>query len=139
MDYYSAFAISASGMDVQKVRVDTVALNIANANTSRMADGSMYQPLQVVVSQKMPASFETAFQRASGAQVVDVIAKDVLPRQVYEPGHPDADGKGFVSYPNIDPVSEMVTLVEASRAYEANVRAMNAAKAMALRALEIGR
>lgn len=139
MDYFTAFAISASGMDVQKVRVDTVAMNIANANTSRTADGSFYQPLQVVVAEKRDSAFETAFQNAAGAQVIQVIPRDTPPRQVFEPGHPDADANGFVSYPNIDPVSEMVTLVEASRAYEANVRALNAAKTMALRALEIGR
>lgn len=139
MDYFSAFAISASGMDVQKVRVDTVALNIANANTSRTADGVVYQPLQVVVGQKGAMGFATAMQHARGAEVLEVVPRDTPPRLVYEPGHPDADGSGFVSYPNIDPVSEMVALMEASRAYEANVRALNAAKTMALRALEIGR
>lgn len=139
MDYFSSFAISASGMDVQKVRVDTVALNIANANTSRGADGIAFQPLQVVVGRKAGADFDGALRQAGGAEVVDVVPRDVAPRLVYEPGHPDADGNGFVSYPNIDPVAEMVTLMEASRAYEANVRALNAAKTMALRALDIGR
>lgn len=135
MDYLAAFGISASGMVVEKTRLDVVALNLANASTTRGANGGPYQPLRVITGVAATSPFE---QYMAGAKVIDVQPMNVEPRQVYEPNHPHADARGFVAYPNINPVSEMVTLIEATRAYEANVRALNAAKTMALRALEIG-
>jgi flagellar basal-body rod protein FlgC len=143
MDYFSVFDISASGMEVQKVRLDTVALNLANVNTTRTSEGGPYKPLGVVIGEKTGADFEGMFDSISrrylaGAKVATVEPLNVEPRLVYEPEHPDADEKGFVAYPNINPVSEMVKLMESTRAYEANVKAINAAKTMALRALEIG-
>lgn len=143
MDYFSAFDISASGMIAQKQRLDTVALNLANASTTRSIDGGPYKRLQVVLGERtVPASFDAALAREqglryAGVEVVQLQPDDTPPRLVYEPGHPDADEKGFVAYPNINPVSEMVMLLEATRNYEANVRALNAAKTMALRALDI--
>lgn len=142
-DYFSAFDISASGMDVQKMRVETVALNLANMNTTRTAAGGPYRPLHVVISERGGATFhqtmDAARQRLElGAAVAELREEHLSPRLVYEPGHPDADEKGFVAYPNINPVTQMMTLIESTRAYEANVRALNAAKTMALRALEIG-
>lgn len=142
MDYFAAFNISESGMAVQKIKLDTIALNLANVNTTRSATGGPYQPLEVVVAEKADTRFDllmSGFRRLqTGVQVVDILPKAVAPRMVHDPRHPDADSKGFVAYPNIDPVSEMVDLMETTRAYEANVRAINAAKTMALRALEIG-
>lgn len=142
MDYFAAFNISESGMAVQKIKLDTIALNLANVNTTRSATGGPYQPLEVVVAEKTDNRFDllmSGFRRLqSGVEVVDILPKAVAPRMVHDPRHPDADSKGFVAYPNIDPVSEMVELMETTRAYEANVRAINAAKTMALRALEIG-
>lgn len=143
MDYLAAFEISASGMAVEKARLDTVALNLANVNTTRGENGKVYKPLRVISAAKFNDAFDNYLSlsgpgRAAGAQVVEIRELSVTPRLVYEPGHPDADEKGYVAYPNINPASEMVTLVETVRAYEANVRAMNAAKSMALRALEIG-
>lgn len=143
-DYFSAFDISASGMDVQKMRVETVALNLANMNTTRTAAGGPYRPLHVVISERGGgAAFHQAMDAARqrlelGAAVAELREEHLAPRLVYEPGHPDADEKGFVAYPNINPVTQMMTLIESTRAYEANVRALNAAKTMALRALEIG-
>lgn len=143
MDYMSAFAISGSGMSVEKARLDVTALNIANVHSTRGRDGSGYEPLQVISAARRAQVFQAAFGAASsalpgGAEVLEVRAARVPPRLVHEPNHPDADERGFVAYPGINPVHEMVTLISALRAYEANVAALNAAKAMALKALELG-
>jgi flagellar basal-body rod protein FlgC len=136
MNYLQAFAISASGMAVEKTRVDVTAVNIANAASTRAADGTVFRPLRVVSGASPAAGFS---ELLAGARVLELRALESPPRLAYEPGHPDADARGFVAYPGINPVAEMVNLVTAVRAYEANVAALNATKAMALRALEIGR
>lgn len=139
MDMFSAFEISAAGMNVERLRLDTSALNLANANTTRGPDGRMFQPLRVIA--RSAASFPNlldGYSAAGAAPDVEVVPLDAPPREVYDPGHPDADERGFVAYPAVNPVSEMVHLIEITRAYEANVRALNAAKSMALKALEIG-
>ena len=138
MNYLQAFAVSASGMAVEKARVDITAVNLANASSTRSADGTVFRPLRLV-SGARPLQFSAVFDRAAlGAQVVEVAPMLAAPRLAYEPGHPDADEKGFVSYPGINPVSEMMNLLTAVRVYEANVAALGAARAMAMRALEIG-
>ena len=142
MDYLTSFDISASGMAVEKTRLDIMALNLANANTTRVTGGGVYKPLKVI-STAQTASFDNELVRQgqvnlAGAQIVEIRPVETEPRMVFDPNHPDANAKGYVSYPNVNPVSEMVTLIEATRAYEANVKAMNAAKSMALRALDIG-
>ncbi len=145
MDYYSAFEISASGMAIEKLRLDTLALNLANANTSRTEGGALYQPLRVVANARTASSFDNRLSSLlgrnypAGVELASIETIQAAPRQVFDPGHPDADARGFVAFPNINPVSEMVTLIDAVRGYEANVRALNAAKTMALSALEIGR
>jgi len=141
MDYSSAFAISASGLQVAKLRVDVTAVNLANAYSTRSADGTQFTPLQVVAAAKRASAFQTMLNGAEllrGAEVVEVRPTSVPPRLVYEPRHPDADAKGFVAYPGVNPVAEMVNLVAATRIYEANVAALNAARSMATKALEIG-
>ncbi|MBV1787727.1 flagellar basal body rod protein FlgC [Marinobacterium sp. D7] len=142
MSYFSTLDISASGMEVQKIRLDTVALNLANVNTTRGVDGRPYQPLKVVIGEKVPSQFDSTLsiyqQSLRGPEVVDISPTGASPKLVYKPEHPDANEDGLVAFPDINPVSEMVDLLEATRAYEANVRAVNAAKTMALRALEIG-
>lgn len=143
MDISSIFDISAAGMNLERMRLEVSAVNLANANTTRGVDGQPFTPLQVVVHSGA-TSFDAMFESlrgpdASGALPVgEVEASDVPPRQVYDPGHPDADASGFVSYPGVNPVSEMVQLISVTRAYEANVRAFNAARSMATKALEIG-
>ena len=141
MDYFSAFAISASGMSVEKMRLDVTALNLANVHSTRGASGQLYQPLTVISTAK-PGAFAAAMTQAGnaslGAQVTEVRATLTPPRLTYEPSHPDADAKGFVAYPAINPVNEMITMMTATRAYEANVAALNAARVMAMKALEIG-
>lgn len=141
MNYLSVFDISASGMSVEKTRVDVTALNIANMHSTRSIDGGPYQPMRVVSGEQI-GTFDDAFQRQQqilgGVQVVSVAKLDTPPRLVYEPSHPDADPKGFVHYPGINHSAEMINLVSALRAYEANLVALNAAKTMAVKALEIG-
>lgn len=143
MDYRNAFAISASGMTVEKIRLDTTAANLANVHSTHGADGKPFQPLSVKVTESA-ASFAAGFERQAGsaslrgAHVVRIEPTNVAPRRLYEPGNPDADDKGFVSLPGVNQVTEMVNMAGALRAYEANVVAMNAAKTMALKALELG-
>ena len=141
MDYNAGFQISASGMAVEKLRLDITAANIANMNSAGVTPGQVYQPMRVL-SQQVPLSFSHEFGRLyavnGGARVTGVEPQAVAPRMVYEPGHPFADAKGQVAYPNVNHTAEMLNLNTALRAYEANVAAMGAARAMAARALEIG-
>jgi flagellar basal-body rod protein FlgC len=143
MDYFAGFDISGSGMAVQKARLDAVALNLANVHTALGSDGGLYRPQEVISGARGDAPFPSYLEQAGlpgmGAEVVETRALDLPPRLVHDPGHPYADERGYVSYPGINPVFEMVRMIEAVQAYEANVRALNAAKTMALRALEIGR
>ena len=143
MDYSSAFAISAAGMKVEQMRVDVTSLNLANVHTTRAPDGTLYQPLKVVSQPKVSFSQMLQAQQGKIANIdsgpqVKLEQSTAAPKLVQDPGHPQADENGFVEYPNVNPVDEMVNLVSAQRAYEANVRAFNAAKTMALRALQIG-
>lgn len=141
MDYSAGFQISATGMAVEKLRLNITAANIANMHSAATNVGSVYKPMRVL-QQEVPLTFSHEFGRLyaanGGARVASVEAQTVAPRMVYEPGHPYADPKGFVAYPGVNHTAEMLNLNTALRAYEANVAAMNAAKAMATRALEIG-
>jgi flagellar basal-body rod protein FlgC len=144
MDYFSVFDISAAGMSVQKSRVDIVALNLANSETTKTAAGGPYKPLQVSVSESIGGQgFVDKLNANSMSLYGSYVSKvDVVPdpvKMVYKPNHPDANEKGIVAYPNINPASEMVTLLEATRAYEANVKALNASVSLAQAVLEIGR
>jgi flagellar basal-body rod protein FlgC len=144
MNYLQAFAISASGMAVEKARVDITAVNIANAQSTRGADGAGFRPLRLISAARSAPEFssllsaEQSVSGLQGAQIVAVRPVDTPPRLVLEPGHPDADERGFVAYPGINPVTEMVTLMTAVRVYEANVAALNAAKTMAMKTLDLG-
>jgi flagellar basal-body rod protein FlgC len=141
---FSTFEISAAGMNLERLRLDVSAVNLANAHTTRAPDGSLFTPLRVTTRPTLTQSFDSLLQgmRESGPMTAPfeavVESANRPPRMVYEPGHPDADAKGFVTYPDVNPVSEMIELIAINRAYEANVRAMNIAKTMALKALEIG-
>ncbi|HYE84028.1 MAG TPA: flagellar basal body rod protein FlgC [Clostridia bacterium] len=146
MAFLNSINISASGLTAEKLRMDVISKNIANVNTTRTEDGTPYRR-QVVVFQEgdKHMSFSDYLNDASrsligsGVKVVG-ISEDKTPfKSVYDPGHPDADEKGYVKMPNVDVMTEMVNMITASRAYEANVTAINSAKSMALKALEIGR
>ena len=129
-----ALSTAATGMVAQQLNVDTIANNLANVNTSRGVGGHTYKPLDVVAR-----ASETEFgDLLTGVGEAAVVERNTAPRLVFNPSHPDADAQGYVALPNVNPVDEMVNMMTATRAYEANVRAMNAARSMALRALEIG-
>jgi flagellar basal-body rod protein FlgC len=133
------FAISAVGMDIERLRADVAAMNLANANVAVGVDGEGYRPMQVVARMGAGATaFAAQFDQWMQAPSVTVEPTLAATRQVLEPGHPMADAKGFVRYPAVDHTAEMLTMMGAMRAYEANVAAMNMTRAMALKALDIG-
>ena len=144
MDYAQVFEISSSGMHVQKTRLEVAAHNLANANTVAQADGQPYQPMKVVSRAATARASRLDFNQVmdsnmlGGASVSFAPDLSVAPRLVHEPGHPHADTNGMVRYPGVNHLDQMMTISEALRAYEANVAAMQAAKTMASRALEIG-
>lgn len=146
MDYSSVFAISGSGMNLERARVEVAALNLANASTTSAAGESGYVPMRVVARAGAdPLAFAAMMQPGAEspdalqlAPTMSVEPSGRAPRRVHEPGHPLADQAGFVSYPGVDSATEMVALMSATRAYEANVAAMNTARSLALKALEIG-
>ncbi|OOG44444.1 flagellar basal body rod protein FlgC [Polaromonas sp. A23] len=147
MDYRTAFAISAAGMQVEQTRFNISALNLANANSTMGADGRVYRAQRVITSagsgniggfNQVYTAWKNANAGLAGPHVEDVVEQNLAPRRVLDPGHPAADEKGFVELPGVNPATEMVTLMNSLRAYEANVVAMNAAKSMTLKALEIG-
>jgi flagellar basal-body rod protein FlgC len=143
MDLLGILQVSASGLSAERTRLQTVSTNIANARTTRTDEGGPYRR-QMPVLRAAPVSqdpFADALEAKLQAPVVADIALDPRdPELVYDPGHPDADPQtGLVAMPNVNVVEEMVDMISASRAYEANVTAISATKNMALKALEIGR
>ena len=136
MDYLQSFAISAAGMEVERTRVEVASMNLAHANTVQSPTAPAFQPQRVIVT--AAGSFASLVDDALlPAATIEPAAGQ--PRMVFDPGHPLSDGRGFVAYPGVDPATEMVTLMGATRAYEANVAAMNTARALALKTLDIGR
>jgi|SRR5690625_1249646 len=149
MSLFSSLDASASALTAERLRMDIISNNIANANTTRTEDGGPYRrqfpvfaPREAdagntgrrpVPNSRMPQS------TGVGVRVVAIEEDDAPPRLVYDPGHPDADEQGMVAMPNVHPVREMVDLISATRAYEANVASINAFKSMTMKALEIGR
>ena len=144
MDYRQAFSTSAIGMSYERARVDIAAMNLANANTAQAADGTGYQPMRVVAKNVLAASSFTELLasvnsgNSSLSPNFNLEPLGAASRLAYEPEHPMANERGFVSYPGVDTATETVTMMSAMRAYEANVAAMNTSKNMALKALEIG-
>lgn len=156
MKWYSALEIAASGLSAERLRMDVISNNIANANTTRSPAGGPYRRQLVVMDARPSFAQALAQAQASGEQVqsgpldaLDTVGRGVRVVQVlpdqrpfkvkYDPTHPDADESGYVQLPNVDTVTEMVDLISASRAYEANVTALNAFKSMVTTALQIGR
>jgi flagellar basal-body rod protein FlgC len=145
MDVNGTLGISASALRAERLRLDVIASNLANASTTRTAAGGPYRRRNVVfVAQPEEAAFGATLESLTeqdareGVRVVQVVDDPTPPRLVYDPGHPDANAEGYVAYPNINPVAETVDLMAATRAYEANVQAVNATKRMADAALSIG-
>jgi flagellar basal-body rod protein FlgC len=138
--------ISASGMSAQRLRMDIISQNIANVNTTRDENGDAYRRQVVVFEEKSAAPFSQYLTNATGTfagngvKVTRIIEDSETPmNMVYDPAHPDANAEGYVSYPNVNTVTEMTNLIDASRSYEANVTAFNATKNMALKGLEVGK
>ena len=146
MSLFSSLSISASGMTAERLRMDVVADNLANVNTTRTPEGGpfrrrrvLFEPQRNSFGAALGAARRGAGTSLGGVRVVSVAEDGSAPRRVYDPGHPDAAFDGYVSLPNISTVTEMVDMMTATRAYEANVAAVQAAKHMAMKALEIGR
>lgn len=137
MTLFRSFDISASGLTAQRLRMDTIANNLANANTTRTERGGPYRREMPMFAAREAAGSDG--DEMAGVRVLGIAEDTDPPRLVYDPGHPDANTDGYVQMPNVNVVTEMVDMISASRAYEANVTALNAAKAMAMKALEIGR
>jgi len=147
MSIFNSFNISASGLSAQRYRMDVIAENVANVNTTRTENGEPYRRKVVTFETKTatPASFHSYLGRATeqytGQGVkVSSVSEDTWTQMnmVYDPSHPDADENGYVTYPNVNTVTEMTNLIDASRSYEANATAFNASKAMATKGLEMG-
>ncbi len=149
MAIFNGMNISASGMTAQTMRMDTIAQNLANIDTTRDENGNTYRRKTVVFAEKNKDAFGAALamQQARRATTlngqgvkVTAIAEDHVTalKKVYDPAHPDADEDGYVTYPNVDTVTEMTNLIDASRSYEANVTAFNATKNMLLKGLDVG-
>lgn len=151
MSIFHSFNISASALTAQRLRMDVTASNIANAQTTRarIDENGEFEPYRrkMVAMQPNGQRFKHFLQKAQsgrerltdGVKVTGIIHDREPFKLVYEPFHPDADENGYVRYPNVDPLKEMVDLMSATRSYEANITAINASKDMLLKALEIGK
>ena len=134
----SAIAASASALDAERTRVEVAISNLANAGSTRGPDGQPYRRRDVVLAAESGQSFDGALG-AAGVRVADIVQDPEPFQRRYEPSHPDADADGFVALPNVDPATEMVDLLSASRAYQANLTAIGLVRDMLQRALDIGR
>jgi flagellar basal-body rod protein FlgC len=137
MNYTQIYTIASQGMYAEKLRVDMVANNIANQHSIQSADGSLFQAKQVVTTAK-PFSDFVQSEHELGMDSIELVNEDLPPNKVYQPGHAGADKQGYITYPGISTLDEMTTLMRASRAYEANVKIINAAHSLYLQALSIG-
>ncbi|WP_422445841.1 flagellar basal body rod protein FlgC [Thermoanaerobacterium sp. DL9XJH110] len=144
MGLFDSLDISASGLTAQRLRMDVISNNIANATTTRTPEGGPYRRERVIFQERRNEfSFEDILTRSmdvgKGVRVV-AVEKDPAPfKLVYDPTHPDADQNGYVRMPNVNIVTEMVDMISAARSYEANVTAINTAKSMITKAMEIGK
>lgn len=151
MGFFDGYNVSTSGMSAQRTRINVVSANIANAKTTHTEEGGPYKKQQVVFEDILLANsnkktnsndVETTNNKNSdvslrGVGVKSIVQSDAKPVMRYEPAHPDADEKGYVAYPDINPVIEMVDLIEAMRSYEANVASFNTHKNIDSKTLEI--
>jgi flagellar basal-body rod protein FlgC len=150
MGFFDGYNVSTSGMSAQRTRINVVSANIANAKTTHTLEGGPYKKQQVVFQDVLLANskktnsneVETTNNKNSdislrGVGVKSIVQSDAKPIMRYEPAHPDADEKGYVAYPDINPVVEMVDLIEAMRSYESNVASFNTHKNIDSKTLEI--
>jgi flagellar basal-body rod protein FlgC len=147
MGFFDSLSISASGLTAERLRMNVTAENLANAQTTHGANGQPYRRKEVVLQEVQQGGFGASLASAMGAsasgarpggvEVAGITEDQSNFKTVYDPSHPDADAKGYVKMPNVDTVSEMVDLISASRSYEANVTAMQAAKQMFSKTLDL--
>ena len=138
---FSAMEIAASGLTAERTRMNTIASNLANARTTRTEQGGPYKRLDPIFEAKaLDQNGEVGAANGVSLAKVARIEQDQCPGTlVYEPGHPDANAEGYVEYPNVNAVEEMVNMITASRAYEAGITSIDTVKRMARSALDIGR
>jgi flagellar basal-body rod protein FlgC len=140
VDFLSALRLSATGLAAERVRVNTAASNLANVETTRGPDGKPYRRLDPVLEAvPFEATLDGAANGLAGVRVAEVVQDDGPGKRVFMPAHPDADADGFVTLPDVNPVHEVVNLLSAQKAYDANATAVDTLKTMAQRALEIAR
>jgi flagellar basal-body rod protein FlgC len=144
MDFFTALHVSGSGLSAERTRVNLASSNLANAETTRGPNGQPYQRLDpvfqaVAMDGNGAAAATPGAESPMGVEVSQVVADTNPGKRVYSPGHPDADADGFVTFPNVNPVNEVVNLLSASRGYEANATAVETLKQMAQRGLDISR
>jgi len=144
MDVLTAMQISGSALKAERTRLNITAMNLANANTTRTIEGGPYRAKSVIFAAKpLSGSFRDAMEASNNrlrqVEVARVVEDQTPFREVYDPSHPDADANGVVRLPNVNVVEQTVDMMNARRAYEANVTALDAAKSMALKALDISR
>jgi flagellar basal-body rod protein FlgC len=141
MGFLTSLDVSASALTAQRMRMDVISENIANADTTRTENGGPYRR-RVTMLAEQPMTFSAALKQATtgGGVVVSQIVEDQSDFEYeYDPDHPDANEYGYVAKPNVDTAEEIIDMMSATRSYEANVTALNATKSMAMKALEIGR
>ena len=145
MNFFDALRVSSSGLSAQRLRMNLISSNLANVNTTRTPQGGPYQRKSAVfeatplVSDFDRTMASTLRDKISQVTITGVADDSRPPVSKFDPHHPDADNKGYVSFPNINVIEEMVDMMTAARSYEANVTAITTAKSMAMKALEIGR
>lgn len=148
MSFLSSLDISGSALTAQRFRMDIISQNIANSSTTRTAEGGPYKRKLVVFEERASVanSFDNVllgkmkrYDKLGGVRVKEVLEDDTPGTPVYNPSHPDADENGYVMMPNVNTTEEMLDLMAASSAYNANITALNAIKSMAMSALNIGR
>ena len=146
MSMFGGLEISASGLTAQRLRMDVTAENLANAQTTKGADGQPYRRKEVVLQEISQGGFGAQLTAAmgtgaksgpGGVEVAEIATDQTAGKMVYDPSHPDANAQGYVQMPNVDTVTEMVDLIDSSRAYEANVTAMQASKQMFTKTLDL--
>ena len=142
MSLMTAIEVGASGLSAQRKRLEVLVSNLVNANTTEPAGTEPFRRKDVVFAATQPQStfggtLNDAMEGVNGVEVAAVVADRSAPIRRYEPGHPHADKDGYVTYPNINPMEEMVNMLSATRSYEANLQAVNTTKEMALKTLDI--
>jgi flagellar basal-body rod protein FlgC len=143
MGLFDAIGIAGSGLTAERVRMDVTAENLANADTTKAANGQPYQRQEVILKQASSEGFDGALQQASaaqepdGVQVAQIVSDATPDQQVYDPGNPEANAQGYVKMPNISTVTEMTDLISESQAYQSDVTAMQTAKSMFSATLEV--